>query len=543
MPKRALIAVASLALLGTACISSTKPEVDYGVGARFVPFVVDATDDVGQGDAVGLSADGLPYVAYFGFPAELAEDEIAIPRAFGSPAVPGVMLATSSSEGMWERGAVDMIEPDLKTSGVSIPFGPVETPDLDLTTANSNGTAVVVADDGTVHVAWTMGGGVYHASTKLGGSSTVDQLFDLGTTVDQAGAIGRPGITLDGDGNPWVAFGVETGTGQEVHVTHPDGDEWDDQVAATLGTCNGCASPQPTGIGVAGGAPVVVFADPAANGVGSATLVGSAWEPAPVASKVAGLGLSFTVAGDVGYATYYTGAGAVELATWKDGEWSTSKVADAADPDPLAAGNLAPGTAVTVDGAGTVYVSWVDGGIHLASGTSTFAAVDIGHTVTTGVGPSLSSSDAGVALSWYETEQQNQMIGFLGDLQEVLVAQPSPSLTIAQTTGGSTDCGADGKLALDLEAKGTVFLQTCLVAPAGEPFTITFDNQDAGVPHNVAVYTDSAATESLFVGETFPGVATQDYDVDALDAGSYFFRCDVHPTVMTGTLAAVKGAK
>jgi plastocyanin len=313
-------------------------------------------------------------------------------------------------------------------------------------------------------------------------------------------------------------------------------------VAATAGACNGCASPQPTGIGVVAGAPVVVFADPATNSVVSSTYRDLAWTEAPVASKVAGLGLSFTAAGDAAYAAYYTGEGTIELAAWKESAWSTTKVADAADPEASAIGNLAPQTAVTVDGAGTIYVAWSDGGIHLASGTSTFAAVDIGHTVTTGVGPSLASLDAGVALSWYETEQQDQMIGFLGDLQDVLVAQPSPSLTIAQSTGGGTDCGADGTLLLDEVAEGTAFTESCLVAPAGEPFTITFDNQDAGLPHNVAIYTDSAATDVLFQGETFPGVATQDYDVDALDAGSYFFRCDVHP-VMTGTLAAVKGAK
>ena len=83
MPKRALIAAATFGLLCVACVSSSTPAVDYGVGSRFVPFVVDATDDMGQGNAVALTADGLPYVTYFGFPAELAEGEIAIPRPFG----------------------------------------------------------------------------------------------------------------------------------------------------------------------------------------------------------------------------------------------------------------------------------------------------------------------------------------------------------------------------------------------------------------------------------------------------------------------------
>ena len=103
--------------------------------------------------------------------------------------------------------------------------------------------------------------------------------------------------------------------------------------------------------------------------------------------------------------------------------------------------------------------------------------------------------------------------------------------------------GEDGAIALDIVALNVAFDVNCLVAPAGEPFEINFDNQDAGIPHNVAIYTDSSAATSLFVGETFNGVDQRAYAVDPLDAGSYFFRCDVHPTTMTGTLAAVEGAK
>ncbi len=544
MPKRALIAAVTLALLCVACISSSTPPVNYGVGARFVPFVVDATDDMGQGNAVALTPDG-PYVAYFGYPADLAEGEIAVPRPFGSPSLPGVMLSTGSTEGMWQRGAVDMNKPELATSGVAIPFGPVETPKLDqtLTTDTSNGTAIVVADDGTVHVAWTMGGAVYHASTKLGGSSTVEKVFDLGTTVDQAGPLGRPGITLDGDGAPWIAFAAETSKGQDVHVAHLTGTKWVDTIAATSGACNGCLSPQPTGIGVVGGAPLVVYVDPAAGGVASATLHGSTWTTAPVAADASGFGLSFSAAGDTAYAAYYTGAGDVDVATWKDGAWTTTKVSATADPDATATGNAAASTAVTVDASGAVYVAWEDSGIQLWSNANgSFATVDIGHEVSTGSDPSLAASDNGVALSWYETTQQNQMIGFLGDLADVLVAQPSPSLTVSQGPPAGAECGNDGKVALDLVAQGLAFDTNCLVATAGAPFTISLDNKDP-IPHNVAIYTDSAATDALFTGDPDNGGVTT-YEVKPpLDAGTFFFRCDFHPTTMTGTFVVLKGAK
>jgi plastocyanin len=71
--------------------------------------------------------------------------------------------------------------------------------------------------------------------------------------------------------------------------------------------------------------------------------------------------------------------------------------------------------------------------------------------------------------------------------------------------------------------------------PAGKPFQLTFQNKEAA-PHNVAIFTDSSASQSVYQGEIFSS-ATKVYDVPALAAGSYFFRCDVHPD-MTGTIVA-----
>ncbi len=110
--------------------------------------------------------------------------------------------------------------------------------------------------------------------------------------------------------------------------------------------------------------------------------------------------------------------------------------------------------------------------------------------------------------------------------------------------GASASAGASGSAApsanpnapvVDISASGVAFSTDKLTAPAGKAFTIHFDNQDAGIQHNVDIK-DVAGTE-VFKGEIFPGPGTRDYAVPALKAGTYKFACTVHPN-MTGELTA-----
>jgi hypothetical protein len=85
-------------------------------------------------------------------------------------------------------------------------------------------------------------------------------------------------------------------------------------------------------------------------------------------------------------------------------------------------------------------------------------------------------------------------------------------------------------------AKDLKFDRSSIAAGSGAPVTITLDNQDAGVLHNIAFYTTRAATTRIAVGELFAGVATKDLAFTAPSSGgNFFFRCDVHPDTMTGT--------
>lgn len=114
-------------------------------------------------------------------------------------------------------------------------------------------------------------------------------------------------------------------------------------------------------------------------------------------------------------------------------------------------------------------------------------------------------------------------------------ATPSASSTPAAFPTGQAATCAPGGTVVKVSASNMAFNATCLAAPANMPFTIGFTNQDAGVPHNVAIYTNADAVTSLFTGAIVSGPTTVTYNVPALKSGTYYFRCDIHPGVMYGT--------
>jgi plastocyanin len=115
---------------------------------------------------------------------------------------------------------------------------------------------------------------------------------------------------------------------------------------------------------------------------------------------------------------------------------------------------------------------------------------------------------------------------------------PAPSATPVPSSAGSeppTETGDPN--VVKISASGIKFEQTTVTAPATLPFQISFENKDAGTPHDISIRQGGPTGPELFKGPAFNGVATRVYDVPALDAGAYSFVCTIHPT-MTGTLNA-----
>jgi len=114
-------------------------------------------------------------------------------------------------------------------------------------------------------------------------------------------------------------------------------------------------------------------------------------------------------------------------------------------------------------------------------------------------------------------------------------------LAACSPTIGSSSASAvvDSPGSPTITARGLRFDRTELVVPAGRAFSLVFDNED-GASHNVAIYDDQSAQTSRFVGEIFGGPASRVYAIPALQAGTYFLRCDVHHD-MSGTVVAQSG--
>ena len=77
-----------------------------------------------------------------------------------------------------------------------------------------------------------------------------------------------------------------------------------------------------------------------------------------------------------------------------------------------------------------------------------------------------------------------------------------------------------------------------ITVPANGRVRVRLDNRDTGVEHNIAFYQSSTNLQPVSpgsVGLIFVGPGVDDTAFDIPTAGSYFFRCDIHPTTMTGT--------
>ena len=211
------------------------------------------------------------------------------------------------------------------------------------------------------------------------------------------------------------------------------------------------------------------------------------------------------------------------------------------------------GAGIAVDDQGTHYVAFTDAGTQEA-----ILATDAGEAFEEqelpggrqGLTPDVAVSPDGsrMAVAWFDAEARNLNVAIPAsdDLSLAFSPQPQPTQTAMQpptSPTGPPPCQPEGT-ELAISAQNLTFDTDCLAAPAGDAFSIEFTNNDAGIPHNVTIYSDSSATTRLGgsegIADTITGPATTTYQVEPLDPGVFYFRCDVHPT-MEGEFASVDG--
>jgi plastocyanin len=122
----------------------------------------------------------------------------------------------------------------------------------------------------------------------------------------------------------------------------------------------------------------------------------------------------------------------------------------------------------------------------------------------------------------------------MGNLLRALLAAVIATFMPAVAAAESGPACSPSGTALSIAAKDRKFDKDCLAAPADQPFTIEFDNQDSG-PHNVAIYDRTNGKKPLFEGEVIIGPNKISYSVPAQASGTYEFQCQPHDFTMTGT--------
>jgi plastocyanin len=529
-----------LALIAAACSEPPAPSVDVGSGVRFLPEVADSLNDAGRYSSVVTNEAGLPIVAYFGFEEVPEEGEVVAPRPVGTPSLPGVFMATVSQEGYWTRGAIAIAE---QIPNVNVAFNPAfESSVSRLKPENVTGLQLA-ADGDTYHAVWGSVAGIYYATGSLDPASSTQATVERVSSIP--GGLG-PSIGLV-DGEPWIAFQTSTSPSSTVQLATPEGDGWG--VVAIATGAPGCDTCR-TAIVAGPDGPVVAYSDGA--GVQVATQdTENAWTSTNLGQGSGGQGLAGTATSD-GFAFSYYANDSVVVTAGSLG--STTGVAlDVASGSGEGEGAA---TSVAVAEDGTVSAVWVDAeeGVRFATAASVEeleqddALIDTGASTDGGAFPSVATSDdpAVTYVSWYDTEQQDLLVGGYGDFGDVPFAAPSPAPTGGATqTGGPPTTGECSPVeggTVTVVALGIAFTEgSCIEAPAGEGFTIEFDNQDEGVPHNVQVFGGPEPSgEPVINPPTITGVDQTTYDVPALDAGGYAFNCVVHPT-MTGSIQAGEG--
>jgi plastocyanin len=488
-----------VAIVAAACgrpdivVRSEEPE-----GPSWFSVVVDSTSDAEAGLSLATDAEGNPHLAYLAFEEEVeGEAPASDPLA---PTLPAVMHAHMMQDA-WTRGPV------------------AEEQDLD---AESE-TAIAVDADGVHHVVWSTPDAVLYSSNAEG--EFAEEPEDIAP-----GDVTGLSVAVDARGTPIIAFQTALdsfeGPASLIRIVTPSATDWKLQ---TVAEASAPEDPAGTAVLVTSDGPVVAFGSDGQTVVASRQ--GDRWVSETV-DPDGGVGVAGAVDADGNpHLAYLTAGGDVKHAHSIEGSpWELSNVGSGATGSPAS---------IAVDAEGVHPVAWQTGdGLGYAGNASgDFAEEELPASTAAGTGPRIGVGPDGTVYVAFRDEADTEVQMAVRSEDAPLLAAPAPEETGGDggtIPTGPPPCQPEGA-ELSIVAQNLQFDTDCLAAPAGEPFSIEFTNEDA-LPHNVSIFTDQSATQALFQEPAFPGPETVTYEPEPFEEeGNFFFRCDIHPTTMTGT--------
>lgn len=506
-PMRRRLAPALGMLLLTAACGSPTFDVHPAEtkGPQWFPQVVEFEQNAGLGLSITADADGNPHLAYVELPEAPPPGETPVidPLAPVFPAIGHAHLVND----IWTHSEV--AESEEKKA---LPLTPEDE------------TAIAVDAEGTHHIVWTQGGEVMYSTDTTGEEKP--QLVD---SVDAAGL----SIWADEDGTPWIAYyevlSDAEGPSALVRIATMDGKGWKvETVAEAEGT-----TAYSTGVGPGPDGPIVAYTT--ASGTNLAQQQGGSWRSEVVDPDGSG-GVSMDLDADGNpHLAYLTADGQVRHAhSIGGGPWEISDVG---------AGIAEATTSIAVDEEGIHHIAWQrDVDLAYASNAGgEFAEVPLPPATLGGSRPRLATGAEGtVYLAWYSAQATSLNMATYTD-EEPLLAVPSPTAPPGGDGGPIGDCSPEGTeltITAPSGAASAGFDKDCLAVNAGEAFTVELINEDI-TAHNFSIYPDATSSEKLLDG----GLGAQtgetiSYDGAPIDEpGNLFFKCDFHPSTMTGTFA------
>ena len=549
---RRMLTIAALAIGGAVLVAacapaSNPPTVPVQQSSPFVTFIVATGNDAGRSSSAAVSQSGAPSVSYLLLTPTLAAGQLAPAVVPNTPQPPAVVVASlDSSKGFWTRVSASP-QDYAKAEGTETSIADKEGKFLPGVNA-----ALAVDAAGKQHVIWATPSGLFYTD------NVASAAFADPDTVTKTAATGGS-IAVDKSGTPWIAYYQ----GDNVMIATKANGAWATQSVSLVTSCTDCP-PARTAIAVSPdtGAITLAFTDggsatpsvAAAQAPSSSGGLPSGWSVDRFGAGTGGFGISIALAKDGTPSVAYAGAdGKVYLATGFAGSGSS---ASGVTPT-VVSGATAPAradptgwtTGLGVDDGGKVYVSFVDPAANAVR-------VGIGQpgslTVTTlplsggGRQPSIAvSGDAKTLVIPFYDVVNHQLAVAVPAQKGLVIGQPSPSPSPPPTAPSGPACSPTSdatslQIAAPTGAAASGFDPTCLAVVPDTAFTVAFDNQDTGVPHNWELFKDPAYATRVG-GATGPtdiitGVDQTSYSVDALAAGVYYFRCDIHPTTMIGQL-------